>query len=103
MLWKETDHTAPAEAQGQYQITIVALEAIRPTGAIALAEPIRAQLPELLPIEVPVVPRQDLPVEPTEVPAQQGLPVEPTEVVRLPDHRVAPTEAPAAPAAPVAA
>jgi hypothetical protein len=103
MLWKETDHTAPAEALGPYQITTTALEAIKHTGAIALAEPIRAQLPELLPIEAQAAQRLDLPVEPTEVPAQQGLQAEPIEVVRLPDHRAVPIEVPAIPAAPVAA
>ena len=106
MLWKETDHTAPAEAPGRYQITIVAPEAIRHTGATALAEPIRAQLPEPLLIEVPVVRLQGHPVEPTEAQLRQGLQVETTEVAPAalqPDHRVVPIEVLAAPAVPVVA
>ena len=94
MLWKETDHTAPVEVQGRYQITIAAPKAIRHTGAIHLiAELIKVPLPEPLPIEVPAVRLQGLQVETTEV-----APATPQ-----PDRRVAPIEVLAAPVVPVAA
>ena len=91
MHWKETDHTAPAGAQGRYPITTAVPEAIRHIGAIALAEPIKAPLLEPLPTEVPVALLQGLQVETTEV-----APVAPQ-----PDHLVALIEAPAALTVPV--
>jgi|TARA_R110000744_G_scaffold143895_1_gene255890 hypothetical protein len=106
MHWKETDLTVPAEAQGRYQITIAALEAIRLTGATVLAEPIKAQHLELLPIGAPVAQPQDLQVELIEALAQLGLQAEPTEVAQVVpplDHRAATIEAPVAPTVPVEA
>jgi|TARA_R110002051_G_C8401649_1_gene448630 hypothetical protein len=104
MHWKETDLTAPAEAQGRYPTTTAVPEVIRHTEAIHLVEPIKAQLLEPLPIEVPVALLQGLRVEPTEARLPQDLQVEPIEATPVAphqDHRVALTEVPAAPTVPV--
>ena len=105
MLWKETDHIAPAEAQGRYLITIAALEAARPIEAIPpTTAPIGVRPRGPLPIEVLAALLQGLLAEPTEALLHQDLQVEPIEVVLAaphPDHQVVRLEAPAAPIVPV--
>ncbi len=88
MPWKEIDLIVPVEVLGQFLITIVALEVIRPIEAVRLTGvPIKVLPQGLLLIEVPGAHLQDRPAEPTEVLAQHVHQVELTEAILVVLHQ----------------